>query len=80
MLIDVVKVKVVSDYTLYLQFEDGEEGEIDISTIVPFEGVFAKLEDIEYFATVRLNKELGTIIWDNGADLAPSYLYSVIKL
>ncbi len=29
-------------------------GEIDISKIVPFEGIFSQLKDIAYFATVRV--------------------------
>ncbi len=78
MLYDIVEVKVIKNYTLYLRFENGKEGEVDISKIIPFEGVFAKLKDTNYFATVHLNKELGTIIWNNGADLSPSYLYSAI--
>jgi hypothetical protein len=79
MLHDVVEVKVVKNYTLYIRFEDGLSGEIDVSKIVPFEGVFSKLKDISYFATVRVDKDLGTIAWPNGADLAPDYLYSLIS-
>ncbi len=38
----------------------------------------AKLKDTTYFATVQLNRKLGTMTWDNGANLSPSFLYSVI--
>lgn len=79
MLNDIVEVKAVKNYVLYLRFENGEEGEIDISKIIPFKGIFAKLNDEKYFATVYLNKELGTIVWDNGADLSPRFLYSIIS-
>ena len=78
MLYDIVEVKVVKNYLLFLRFENNVQGEIDISTIIPFKGIFSKLEDLEFFATVYVNKELGTIVWDNGADLSPSYLYSII--
>ena len=78
MLYDIVEVKVIKNHTLYLRFENGEEGEVDIAEIIPFKGVFAVLKDTKYFATVHLNKELGTIVWDNGADLSPSDLYSII--
>jgi len=78
MLQDITYVKVVGLYTLFLRFEDGIEGNVDISKIVPFKGVFKKLQDQKYFATVTLNKEWGTICWDNGADLSPSYLYSIV--
>ena len=79
MLYDVVEVKVIKNYTLYLRFENGVQGEIDISKIIPFKGIFPKLQNEEYFATVYVNKDLGTIVWDNGADLSPSYLYSIIS-
>jgi hypothetical protein len=79
MLFDIVEVKVVKNYLLYLRFENGVQGEIDISEIIPFKGIFAKLENVDYFTTVYVNKELGTIVWDNGADLSPSFLYSIIS-
>ncbi len=78
-LLDVINVKVLEDYKLYLQFEDGCAGEIDISKIVPFEGVFKQLEEKAFFDRVFVNPEIGTICWENGADLAPSLLYKSIK-
>lgn len=79
MLVDIIAVKVIGDYTLHLKFEDGLEGDVDISAFIPFEGIFKKLKDKKYFSTVRIEKDLGTIVWDNGADLSPSYLYSIVK-
>ena len=79
MLFDIVEVKIIRNYILYLRFENGVDGQIDISKIVPFEGIFSQFQDLSYFATVTINPELGTIVWDNGADLAPDYLYSVIS-
>ena len=79
MLYDIVEVKIVKDYVLYLRFENDIHGEVDISKIIPFKGIFAKLKNLDYFKTVSLNKELGAIVWDNGADIAASYLYSIIS-
>ena len=79
MLINIVEVKTVRDYILFIRFEDGVEGEVDISKNVHFKGVFSKPKDLKYFATVKLNSELGTIVWDNGADISPAYLYSLIS-
>ncbi len=73
--VDVVKVKVLDRYRLYVQFEDGRAGELDIAKLVPFVGVFAPLKDRVFFEEVFVNADLGTICWSNGADLAPSYLY-----
>ena len=79
MLFDIVEVKVVKNYILYIRFENGISGEIDVSKIIPFEGVFSELKEPSYFATVRVDKDLGTIVWESGADLAPDYLYAILS-
>ena len=43
MLIDIVEVRVVDDHRLYLRFADGVEGEVDLSGLIRWEGVFAPL-------------------------------------
>ena len=62
-------------HRLRLGFDDGTEGVVDIARMVPFEGVFAPLLDPSIFAQVRVNAELGTIVWPNGADLDPAVLH-----
>lgn len=47
---------------------------VDIAALTPFDGVFEPLRDLAYFATVRVDPELGTICWPNGADLCPDVL------
>jgi len=79
MLIDIVEVKPLSEYKLFLRFEDGTSGEIDIAAIVVFKGIFKKLADKEYFSKVKLNPDFGTICWDNAADLSPCALYKNLK-
>lgn len=78
MLKDIVAVEPRENYQLHICFEDGVEGVIDISQIVQFTGVFAPLQDQEYFATVAVNPEYGTIQWESGADLDPDVLYALI--
>jgi hypothetical protein len=79
MLKDIVEVRPTGGYRLYLRFEDGVAGELDISELVTFEGVFRALQDSGYFAAVKVDKELGTIRWPNGADLDPDVLYSKLE-
>ena len=76
MLHDVRRVEVLEGHRLRLGFDDGAEGDVDISSMVPFEGVFAPLRESGYFARVRVDSELGTICWSNGADIDPEVLYS----
>ena len=78
MLKDIVDVRVVRDHRLWLRFEDGVEGSVDVAQLIPFEGVFVPLKEPAVFAKVELDRELGTIRWPNGADLDPDVLYAVI--
>jgi hypothetical protein len=78
MLHDIIEVRALDGHRLHLRFDDGVEGVVDVSTRVPFDGVFAPLEDPEYFRLVRVNKELGTTVWPNGADLDPVVLYRLV--
>ena len=79
MLVDIVYVKPRRPYLLFLKFEDGFSGLIDLRTQISFEGVLHPLEDWEYFKLVRVDEELGTIVWPNKADLDPVVLYQEIQ-
>lgn len=75
---DIIEVKPLLNYQLYLKFEDNSEGIIDVSKLVEFKDIFAPLQDLNYFRTVKFNPEWGTIYWENGADLDPDVLYSLV--
>lgn len=79
MLVDVVKVEPRGEYRIWLKFQDGAEGELDLEPLLRFEGVFAPLRDRDYFARVRVNPDLGTICWPNDADWDPLVLYALVK-
>ena len=76
MLKDIVAVSSLGDYRLRLRFEDGVEGVVDLAPHISFRGVFEPLRDPTYFAQVRVDPELGTVTWPNGADLDPDVLYA----
>ena len=75
MLKDIVAVQPLGGYRLHLRFEDGVAGELDMEELLVFDGVFAAIRDPETFTQVRVDPELGTICWPNGADLDPDVLY-----
>ena len=79
MIYDVIEVEVRSDYKVFVRFQDGMQGEVDISKLVPFKGVFAPLQNREYFAQVFVDSDSGTICWQNGADIAPETLYAAVR-
>ncbi len=78
MLHDVIEVKSLGDYKVFLRFDDDQCGQLDLAQVISFEGIFEPLKDKNYFATVAIHPELGTIYWKNGADIAPDYLYKLI--
>nr|WP_069790889.1 DUF2442 domain-containing protein [Cyanobacterium sp. IPPAS B-1200]OEJ78549.1 molybdopterin-guanine dinucleotide biosynthesis protein A [Cyanobacterium sp. IPPAS B-1200] len=78
MLQDIIQVKALENYQLYIKFEDNIDGVIDISKIIKFTGIFTPLKELDYFQTVKLNPEWGTVYWENGADLDPDVLYSIL--
>ena len=69
-------VTYVSDYRLLLSFEDGSVRLVDLEHELDGE-MFEPLKDINYFKTVRVNPDLDTIVWDNGADMSPDFLHEV---
>lgn len=79
MLKDVVAAEHRGGYRVHLRFEDGPEGELDLGTMIRFDGVFAALRDETEFSRVAVNAEVGTIVWPNGVDLDPDVLYAAVS-
>jgi hypothetical protein len=73
---DVVEVRLLHGYRLWLRFDDGTEGEVDLEPELSFEGIFEPLRDPSYFARVEVDSELGMLVWPNGADWDSLVLYS----
>jgi len=69
----------VRDRTIRLRFADGAEGEVDLAA--ELDGpVFEPLKDDGFFRQFRVDPELHTIVWPNGADFAPEFLYERLKV
>lgn len=78
MILHVTDVQYLQNYQLKLTFNDGVAGVVDLSNELWGE-MFEPLQDTTLFSRVRLDKELDTIVWDNGADLAPEFLRNLIQ-
>ncbi len=75
MLIEVIKSKYIKGNQIYLHFNNGDSGLVDLTKYTARSGVFEPLKDNNYFKKVRFSRNLGTICWPNGADIAPESLY-----
>ena len=75
----VTDAKYIKDFTLYLRFSDGSDGEVDLERELDGE-IFEPLKDISYFKDFSVNQELHTVVWPNGADFAPEFLYDKLQV
>ena len=75
----ITDAKYIKDYTVYLSFSDGSDGEVDLEPELEGE-IFQPLKDISYFKDFSLNQELHTVVWPNGADFAPEFLYEKLQV
>jgi hypothetical protein len=73
----VIDARHAGGYRVWLRFADGLSGEIDLEKEL-WGPVFEPLKDVAEFAKVRFDPEADTIVWPNGADLAPEFLYDAL--
>ena len=62
---------------MHLEFDDGLEGEVDLSSYLGKGPIFAPLAELSYFKQFTL--EGGTLAWPNGADIDPERLYQMTE-
>jgi hypothetical protein len=75
-----VDARVEDDHRVRVRFDDGLTAEVDLSYLLDYGGVFEPLRDIDYFRQLRADRDAGTIVWPNEADVAPETLYARAKL
>ena len=73
MILHVVQAKYIKDYQIWFKFSDGSEGLVDLKDELYGE-MFAPLKDKKKFKSFRVDPELETVVWVNGADFAPEFL------
>lgn len=68
----VTRVEPRERYTLYLEFDDGSKGMLDVAPYLNF-GVFKRLREPAAFS--RVSVSFDTIEWAAGVDLDPEFVY-----
>jgi hypothetical protein len=76
----VVNAKIIEGYKIEVTFNDGIDGIIDFQNIIENDNreIIKELLDKNKFQTVKV--EYDTLVWENGVDFAPEYLYDKIKI
>lgn len=69
----VVEVEPRESYRIWLRYEDGTEGEVDLSDLAGH-GVFRSWAERGVFESVKVDSA-GAVEWEGGIDLCPDALY-----
>ena len=78
MILHTTEVTALPGYRLFLRFNNGAAGEVDLSA--ELDGVvFEALRDPAMFATASQHPIMRTAAWANGADLAPELLLELMR-
>jgi len=72
----VKKAAPAGEYRLFVTFEDGNEHLVDLRPHLDGP-IFEPLRDPAYFGNFRVNEDLDTVVWENGADFSPDFLYEI---
>jgi len=82
MLYLIKEIKGINNFELFLLFNNNEIRKVNFEpklkewTTSP-QSKFGQLLNLNLFKTVKLDKEMETIVWENGIDLCPNVLYEM---
>jgi hypothetical protein len=73
----IIEAKYIKSYKIWLKFNDGSEGIVDLEATIKNDHreIFRALRKEEQFKKFKVDAD--TIVWENGLDLAPEYLYEL---
>jgi len=73
-----IEASYVGDYRVALRFADGVSGTVDFCDELWGE-MFEPLKDKNLFAQAKISPDFPVLVWPNGADFAPEFLYERAK-
>jgi len=74
MFLHVRQARYLRNFEVEVTFNDDRRGVADLRTALDGK-IFEPLRDLDVFSQLRVDPELDTIVWPNGADLAPEFIY-----
>ncbi len=75
---DVIEARYIGDYVVWLRFRDGTQGEIDLEPSLKGP-VFEPFHDLAFFKQFQIHPLFQTLVWPNGADMAPEFLHDNVR-
>ena len=73
-----IEASYAGEYSFKLKFSDGVSGTVDFTDELWGE-MFEPLKDKKLFASAKISPEIPVLVWENGADFAPEFLYERAK-
>ena len=70
----VIECSASRDYTLWLKFDDGQEGSVFLGDLLEL-GAFSSWRDVDQFCRVFVDRKAATVVWSGGIQLDPDILY-----
>ena len=78
-LVRVQSVKLIQDFVVAVEFTDGTNREIDLEPYLRGKIFEPVKNNPDVFQTIKVDQRMGTIVWENGADIDPDVLYHDLK-
>jgi len=75
---EILEAHYVRGHVVWLRFRDGTAGEIDLEPEM-WGPMFEPLKDPEVFRMFSIHPDFRTLVWPNGADLAPEFLHDTVR-
>ncbi len=73
---DVLTVKPLPDYCIFVEIKDGRTGVFDVKPYLEV-GIFKELKNIDYFNQVGIM--FGAVTWPNEQDISPETLLAELQ-
>ncbi len=77
---DITEVEILRDHVVRLRFADGVEKTVDVDPYLRGRVLSEIRSDPTAFALVTVDSGAGTIVWPNGADLAPEVVPGLVEV
>ncbi len=78
-LIRIRSVRPLENYVVHLEFTDGTNREVDLEPFLRGKMFEPLRANSDAFRAVKVDERMGTIVWENGADIDPDVLYHGLK-